>query len=181
MSKRALVIVDLQNEYTDKGNLPLSGIDQAVTNAARLIDAARQRGDMVVHVRHEFPAHELPIFVPGTANVEIIPAVSPAGGEAVILKNHPNPFRDTGLKQMLDDAGVDELLVAGAMSHMCIDATVRAAADLGYRVTVAHDACATLDLEFGGTTVPAAQVHAAVMSALAFGYGTVAATDDLTG
>ena len=61
---------------------------------------------------------------------------------------------------------------------MCVDATARAAADLGFAVTVVHDACATLDLEFGGETIPARQVHGAFLAALG-GYGAVAATDDL--
>lgn len=68
--------------------------------------------------------------------------------------------------------------MVGAMSHMCVDAVVRAAADMGYPVTVLHDACATLDLAFGDVTVPAAQVHAAMMAAFAFGYGTVKSADD---
>ena len=72
-----------------------------------------------------------------------------------------------------------ELVVIGAMSHMCIEATSRAAADFGYPVTVAHDACATMNLEFGGTAVTAAQVHAASMAALGFGYASVTTTDQL--
>ena len=67
-------------------------------------------------------------------------------------------------------------VVIGAMSHMCVDATVRSANDFGYRTTTIHDACATRDLEFGGTTVPATQVHAALMAALAFMYGEVVDT-----
>ncbi|MBO0134228.1 isochorismatase family protein [Agrobacterium sp. Rnr] len=72
---------------------------------------------------------------------------------------------------------MEEVVVVGAMSHMCVDATVRAANDLGYKTTTIHDACATLDLDFGGVTTPAKQVHATLMAALAFGYGEVIATD----
>src|SRR3546814_14756141 len=64
------------------------------------------------------------------------------------------------------------------MSHMCIDAATRAASDLGYRTTVVHDACATRDLEFDGQVVPAAQVHNAYMSALAFAYAKVTTADE---
>lgn len=63
------------------------------------------------------------------------------------------------------------------MSHMCVEATTRAAADFGYPVTVVHDACATTDLEFNATVVPAAQVHAAAMAALAFAYASITTTD----
>jgi nicotinamidase-related amidase len=178
MSKRATLVVDLQNEYLPTGKLPLSGIDAALGNAARVIAAARAQGERVVHIRHESAKPGAPIFAPGTEAVQIVPQVAPAAGEPVVVKNYPNSFRDTDLKQLLDAEGIEQLVVIGAMSHMCIEATTRAAADLGYPVTVVHDACATLPLEFGATKVPAAQVHATAMAALAFGYATLATTDE---
>ncbi|TWI00253.1 nicotinamidase-related amidase [Luteimonas cucumeris] len=177
MSKRALIVVDLQNEYLPTGKLPLTGIDAALDNAARVIAGARGNGDKVIHVRHE-SVGDLPFFVPGTEGVLIHPKVAPQDGEHVITKNYPNSFLKTDLKQTLDSEGVEEVTVIGAMSHMCIDATTRAAADFGYRTTVVHDACATRELEFEGKVVPAGQVHAALMSALAFGYATVTSADD---
>lgn len=177
MSKRAIIIVDLQNEYLPTGKLALVGIDQAVSNASRVIAAARAKGDLVINIRHEF-ASDAPFFVPGTEGVEIIPAVAPEEGETVILKNYPNSFLKTGLKELLDEHGIEETVIIGAMSHMCIDATTRAASDFGYKVTVVHDACATRDLEFNGETVPAAQVHTALMSALGFAYAKIMTTDE---
>ncbi|MGE4406236.1 cysteine hydrolase family protein [Pseudomonas sp.] len=178
MSKCAVVVIDLQNEYLPTGKLPLSGIDTAVANAARVIADARARGVPVIHVRHESVHGEMPVFVPGSDGVQIQAAVAPQPGEPVVVKHYPNSFRETGLKQLLDERGVQELVVVGAMSHMCVDAGVRAAADMGYAVTVVHDACATLDLEFGGVKVPAAQVHAAMMAALGFAYASLASTAD---
>jgi nicotinamidase-related amidase len=178
MGKHGLIVVDLQNEYLPTGKLPLSGIEAASANAAKVIADARAKGVPVFHIRHEFANNEAPVFVPGTDGVEIQPAVAPVGSEPVIVKNHINSFRETDLKQQLDARGVEEVVVVGAMSHMCVDAVVRAAADMGYPVTVLHDACATLDLEFDGVKVPAAQVHAAMMAAFAFGYGTVKSTGD---
>lgn len=178
MGKQAVIVVDLQNEYLATGGIPLVGIDAAVEKAAQVLTAARIAGNLLVHIRHEDVRPDAPVFVPGTTGVEIIPAVAPADGEAVVVKHYPNAFRDTGLKALLDDNGVERVVLVGAMSHMCIDATARAAADQGYAVTVVHDACATRDLEFGGTVVPAAQVHAAYMAALAFAYAeTVPAAD----
>lgn len=179
MTKRAIIVVDLQNEYLSSGKLPLVGIENAVSNAARVIDSARTRGDLLIHVRHESPMANAPFFAAGSKNVEIIPAVSPNDDETIIVKQYPNAFRDTGLKAMLDDKGVEEVVVIGAMSHMCIDATSRAAADFGYTVTVVHDACATSDVEFGSKTVQAADVHAAYMSALGWGYGQVVSVNEL--
>lgn len=178
MKKRGLIVVDLQNEYLPTGKLPLSGIEAAAANAARVIADARNKRIPVFHIRHEFANGEAPVFVPGTDGVEIQPAVAPVGDEPVIVKNHINSFRQTDLKEQLDARGVEEVVVVGAMSHMCVDAVVRAAADMGYPVTVLHDACATLDLAFGDVTVPASQVHAAMMAAFAFGYGTVKSADE---
>ena len=175
MSNRAILVVDLQNEYWPSGNFSLHGIEAAAANAARVMDDARAKGDLVVNIRHEMP--DGPLFVPGSAGAEINAAVRPATGEPVITKNFPNSFRDTGLSNLLKEKGVEEVVVVGAMSHMCVDATVRAANDLGYKTTTIHDACATRDLDFDGITTPAAQVHAALMAALSFGYGEVISTD----
>ncbi|MBC7857851.1 MAG: cysteine hydrolase [Burkholderiaceae bacterium] len=178
MKQRGLIVVDLQNEYLPTGKLPLSGIEAAAANAARVIADARAKGIPVFHIRHESASGDAPIFVSGSSGVQIQPAVAPVGDEPVIVKNHINSFRETDLKQRLDARGVEEVVVVGAMSHMCVDAVVRAAADMGYPVTVLHDACATLDLAFGGVTVPAAHVHAAMMAAFEFGYGTVKSADE---
>ncbi|MXQ13937.1 isochorismatase family protein [Microvirga makkahensis] len=179
MSKRAIIVVDLQKDYLATGTFALVRIDAAAANAAKVIAAARSAGDKAIHIRHENSA-DAPFFVSGTEGAEIIPAVAPAEGELVITKNYPNAFRGTRLKQALDADGIKDVVVVSAMSHMCIDGTSRAAADLGYATTIVEDACATRDVEFNGKTVPAAQVHAADMSALAFAYGKVVATGDLT-
>lgn len=175
MSNRAILVVDLQNEYWPTGNFALHRIEAAAANAARVMDFARSKGDLVVNIRHEMP--DGPIFVPGTAGADINDTVKPAPSEPFITKNFPNSFRDTGLIALLKEKDIEDVIVIGAMSHMCVDATVRAANDLGYKTTTIHDACATRDLDFDGVTVPAAHVHAALMSALAFGYGEVISSD----
>ncbi|MGV6872833.1 cysteine hydrolase family protein [Pseudochelatococcus sp. B33] len=181
MSKRALVIIDLQNDYFPGGRFTLDNIDAAARNAARLLDAARASGDLVVHVRHEFPTADAPFFAPGSEGAAINKAVEPREGEAVVLKNTVNAFRGTDLKALLDRGGVTDLTLAGAMSHMCVEAAARAAADYGYRTTVVHDAVATRDLDFDGKTIPAAQVHASAMATLAFAYATLQSTDAYLG
>jgi len=178
MSKRALVLIDIQNDYFPGGRWPLSGIESAAGNAARVLEAARKSGDLVIHVRHEFPSQEAPFFTPGSDGAKIHPKVSQQKNEPVVLKHHVNSFRDTDLKAILDQHGIEELVICGAMSHMCVDAGVRAASDLGYRSIVVHDACATRDQEFGGTVVPASDVHAAFMAALQFGYAKLVSTDE---
>ncbi|MFT0520001.1 cysteine hydrolase family protein [Pseudomonas faucium] len=179
MSKQALIIIDIQNDYFPGGKWTLEGAEQAADNAARLLAAARQRGDLVVHVRHEFEAADAPFFAPASPGAAIHSKVQPQQGEPVVLKHQVNAFRDTPLKGTLDQHGIEALTIVGSMSHMCIDAATRAAADLGYDVTVAHDACATLALDFDGKQVPAAHVHASAMAALAFAYAKVVKTDEL--
>lgn len=171
--KRGLIVVDLQNEYLPTGKLPLTGIEAAVAKAGRVITDARRTGIPVFHVRHESDNDSAGIFVKGSIGAQIQAAVAPDGEEPVIVKHHINAFRETDLKHQLEAFGIEEIVVVGAMSHMCIDAVVRAAADMGYPVTVLHDACATLDLTFNGVTVPAAQVHASMMAAFEFGYARV--------
>ncbi|WP_313605737.1 cysteine hydrolase family protein [Rhizobium sp.] len=177
MSKRAIVIVDLQKDYLGSGRFPLVGIDAAVLKATQVVEAARKNGDLVIHIRHESPV-EAPFFAIGTEGTDIIPAIAPGEGETVITKNYPNAFRETDLARILNASAVEDVVLVGAMSHMCIDATARASADLGYRTTIVEDACATRAVEFKGEVVPAAIVHAAFMSALAFAYGQVVSTAD---
>ena len=178
MSKQALIVIDIQNDYFPGGKWTLVGAEAAADNAARALAAARARGDLVIHVRHEFESAEAPFFTPGSQGAQIHAKAAAQDGEAVVLKHKVNAFLDTPLLGLLEEQRVSALTVVGSMSHMCIDAAVRAAADLGYSVSVLHDACATRDLEFNGVTVPAAQAHAAYMASLAFAYANVLSTEE---
>ena len=178
---RGLVIVDIQRDYFPDGAHPLEGPEAAAASAARLLAGFRAAGDPVFHVRHIWDEEDATFMRPGTDGVQIHESVAPLDGETVISKEHPNSFRETELEAELRKAGVDELVVCGMMTSMCVDATVRAAVDLGFDTTVAHDACATCDLDFGATSIPAASVHAAFLAALADGYAAVVATDDIAG
>ncbi|MBD8597279.1 cysteine hydrolase family protein [Pseudomonas sp. W2Oct36] len=176
MSSTALIVVDIQNDYFPGGKWPLVGADAAADNAVKVVQAARDAGDLIVFIRHESGA-DAPFFTPGSEGARLHPKVLNLEHEPVVLKHFPNSFRDTGLQALLEEKGIEHLVIIGSMSHMCIDATTRAAADLGYTVKVIHDACASRDLEFNGDVVPAAQVHAAFMSALGFAYAEVLNTE----
>lgn len=178
MSKSALLVIDLQNEYLPTGKLPLVNIEQATENAVKVIAKARQNATPVIHIQHISASDEIPIFVPNSNGIEFQDTVKPNADETVIVKNNINAFLNTNLTEILDTQGITELIVIGAMSHMCIDAAVRAAADFGYKVTVIHDACATLDLEFNGVKVPAAYAHAGLMAAFEFAYAQVISTSE---
>ncbi|MET1078891.1 MAG: cysteine hydrolase family protein [Pseudomonas sp.] len=178
MSKQALILVDIQNDYFPTGKWPLEGVEAAADNAVRVLQACRRAGNLVVHIRHEAEADDAPFFVAGSVGAQLHEKVLNQGDEVVVVKHFINAFRETGLKALLDQQGVEELVIAGSMSHMCIDGITRAAVDYGYPTRVIHDACATRDLQFKGVTVPAVQVHAAFMAALEFGYAQVLSTAD---
>jgi nicotinamidase-related amidase len=178
MTNQALIVVDIQNDYFPGGKWPLSGVENATDNAARIIEAARRNGDLVVHIRHETLAEGAPFFVPDTDGAQPHAQAKNLPEETVIVKHFMNPYRETGLKALLDSHKIEKVTVIGNMSHMCIDAVTRASDDFGFKATVIHDACATHDLEFDGVKVPAIQVHAAFMAALQFGYATVVSTRD---
>ena len=162
----ALLIIDIQNDYFPGGSMELVGSPAAGVQAKALLDAFRARGLPVIHVQHLSTRPGATFFLPDTDGARIHDSVEPAPGETVITKHFPNAFRETALADTLRERGIKSLVIAGMMSHMCIDTSTRAAADAGYACTLVHDACATRDLAFGGTTVPAAQVQAAFMAAM---------------
>ncbi len=171
-----LVIVDIQNDYFPGGRMPLVEIERAAENAAKLLSHFRSTKQPTFHIQHTWEDAGAPFFVAGSEGARIHPSIAPGPNETVIVKHFPNSFRESRLQEALEAMGVDRLAICGAMSHMCIDATTRAAADMGYECVVAHDACATTNVEFGGKKVPAEEVHAAFMSALGFAYAKVVPT-----
>jgi nicotinamidase-related amidase len=177
LAETALVLVDIQNDYFPGGAMELCGADAAGERAAAVLDRFRTAGAPVVHVRHESARPGATFFLPGTPGADIRACVAPRAGEAVLTKAYPNSFRETPLAAQLAAVGAKRLVVCGMMTHMCVDATVRAAFDLGYAVTVAGDACASRDLVYEGRAVAAADVHAAFLAALAAVYATVVAAD----
>ncbi|GAB4167395.1 MAG: cysteine hydrolase family protein [Rhodocyclaceae bacterium] len=163
---KALLLIDVQNDYFPGGAMELEGADEAVAAASRLLAGFRSRGAPVIHVRHLSLRPGAGFLLPGTAGAEIHASVRPLGGEPVFEKHFPNAFRDTGLAGHLKANAIGELVVAGMMTHMCVDTTVRAAFDLGLRCTLAKDACATRALVLGDARIAAQDVQLAFLAAL---------------
>jgi nicotinamidase-related amidase len=176
---QALVIVDIQNDYFPGGTMPLEGSPEAAANAAKLLAAFRAKGLPVVHVQHLSTRPGATFFLPDTQGAEIHEAVAPAAGEKKIVKHTPSSFRGTDLQEHLKSVGADQLVIAGMMTHMCIDSTVRAAFDLGYACTLAHDACATRALVLNGKTIPAAQVHESFLAGINGLFAKLATSDEI--
>lgn len=178
ISEATVVVIDAQREYVD-GRLPLPGVAPALERIAGVLAAARAAGRPVVHVQHKGRAGGL--FDPATPSFAFAEAAEPQAGEVVVEKGLPNAFAGTALRQALEEAGAERLVLCGFMTHMCVSATARAALDLGYRSTVLSDACATRDLPdpTGEGVIAADALHRAELAALADRFATVCRTDDL--
>lgn len=177
--KTALLIIDIQNDYFPGGKMELEGSIQAASAAARLLAAFRNNNWPVYHIQHQNVRPNASFFVPNTSGVNIHQSVLPLEGELVITKHFPNSFRDTSLLETLKGNNIGSLLICGMMSHMCVDATVRAAFDYGFNCILAHDACATRELSFNDATVTAKQVHASYMAALGAVYAQIKGVDQI--
>ncbi len=173
-----LILIDLQNDYFPGGKLELLKMEHAADNAKRLLSRFRKSKLPLFHIQHVALQPNAPFFQPNTAGVEINASVAPAVEEVVIQKHFPNSFRDTGLLKFLKSAAIEELVICGAMSHMCIDATTRAAFDLGFKCIVVEDACTTRDLQHKDRKIGALEVHGAFMAALSAPYAKVVTLKD---
>jgi nicotinamidase-related amidase len=178
---RALVVIDIQNDYFPGGRMELVGADEASLRARALIDAFRASGEPLFHIQHLFETADAPFFAPGTEGSEIHANVVPEPGERLIVKHAPNAFLQTPLHEELVRLGVDDVVLCGMMTSMCVDASARAAADLGLRTTIAADACAAPDLKSGDEVIPGATVHKAFLAALGSFVADVRDTDALLG
>ncbi len=173
----ALVLIDIQKDYFPGGRMELVGSIEAAGAAARLLAAFRKASWPVFHIQHIAAQPGATFFVPGTTGLDIYPSVAPLPDEPVIVKHFPNSFRETCLLESLRLAEVNSILFCGMMTSMCVDATARAAFDLGFICTIAQDACAAPDLAFNGETIPARQVHGSFLAALGAVYAKIRTSD----
>lgn len=178
MSKKALLVIDIQNDYFENGSYELVGAKEASLNAGKMIEHFRANDLPIAHIQHFAADKNIPFFQPGTYGVEIHENVKPLAGEKIVEKNYPNSFRDTDLLEYLKANNVTEVVVTGMMSNMCVDATTRAAKDLGFECTVISDACAARDQELDGKIVKAEDVHTAFIAALTFFYAVATKTEE---
>jgi nicotinamidase-related amidase len=176
--KSGLVLVDIQNDYFPGGRMELVGIREAGTKANALLSIFRENHWPTFHIQHLSLRENATFFLPGSEGVKIHESIEPLSTERVIQKHYPNSFRETTLLEELKREAIERVLICGAMSHMCIDATTRAAFDFGFNCVVIQDACATRNLEFSGKTIAADQVHGAFMAALGSAYAQVLSLEE---
>lgn len=174
----ALLLIDIQNDYFPNGRMPLEKSVEACQKAQEVLHAHRFKQLPIIHVQHISTRPDAIHFLPCTKGVEFHPDVHPLKSETVIKKHYPNSFKDTNLLNHLTKNKINHLVIAGMMTHMCVEATVRAAYDLGFTCTVLHDGCATKNLEFNSMVIPAQSVHSAFLAALHPMYAQVTSTRD---
>lgn len=173
----ALIIIDIQNDYFEGGANPLVGSLEASLNAKLLLENFRAKDMPVIHIQHVANREDATFFAPNTKGVEIHENVFPKENEKIIVKHYPNSFRETELQAYLQSLNINELVICGMMTSMCVDATTRAAKDLDYNCIVIGDACAAPNLQINGETVEAKNVHNAFIAALNYYYSKVLTTD----
>jgi nicotinamidase-related amidase len=174
----ALLVIDIQNDYFEGGKYPLVNPLGAAKKAYQLLQCFREHGGHHIHIQHISLKPDAAFFVKGDRGSDIHDAVAHFEGEPIVYKHYPNAFRETNLLDLLKERGIERVVITGMMTHMCVDATARAAADFGFQVIVAEDACATRDLQYGETTVPADLVHKSFLAALK-SYGRVMKSEEI--
>jgi nicotinamidase-related amidase len=165
LAQSTLVLIDCQNTYT-RGVLELDGVQAALDETATLLERARSAGIPIIHVQHSDGPGSL-YDIEGESGA-IVAQVAPRDDEPVVVKQYPNSFVQTDLENELKSVGAENLVIAGFMTHMCVNSTARGGFNLGYAPTVVAAATATRSLPGPrGESVPAAAMQAASLAGLA--------------
>ena len=164
LKNSALIMVDCQNTYRH-GIMQLTNIEPAIIEAKKLLEMARALNVPIIHIQHDAGVGS-PYDV--TAEIgQISSEVAPKNGENVITKNYPNSFVATPLEAQLKSLGIENLVLAGFMTHVCINSTARGAFNLGFKPTVVASACATRSLVgANGKVIDAQTMHDAALAAV---------------
>ena len=176
--KTALLVIDIQKDYFPGGKFPLVDPLKAAKKAYMLLQCFREHGGRHVHIQHISLKPNATFFIKGDSGSDIHDSVAHFEGEPIVYKHEPNSFLNTNLLDLLKSWDVGRVVITGMMTHMCVDATARAASDLGFQVVIAEDACATRDLKYGDTVIPAEHVHKAFLAALK-SYGKVMKSEEI--
>ncbi len=163
----ALLIIDIQKFYFPGGSLPLFEPEKAAEKAAILLETFRDNNMTVIHVQHN-----------ARSGAKIHELVAPINDEKIISKDKANSFVGTDLLDYLKDNKIENLVICGMQTHMCLEAATRAASDFGFNCTVIEDACTTRDLKFGKIIIKAKEVHYSTLSTLKGTYADIKTTEE---
>ena len=163
--KRALLVIDVQNEYFPGGQLPITSPHPHFANILRAMDSASASGTPVVVIQHTFARPDAPYFRRDTPGWALHPEVAARPRDLWIEKNLPGSFTGTDLEAWLRSRDIDKVAVAGYMTHMCCDTTARQAAHLGLSVEFLGDATGTLAVENSAGSASAEEMHRSILCA----------------
>lgn len=164
--KQGLLVIDVQNDYFAGGKMVLKGADEALRNINLLeaqFSAAKLPIIYIQHIKHQKNAD---FFEQGTSGAELHAKLKVDDTSIIIVKHFPNSFLETTLAEVLKNDQIDQLVICGMMTHMCIRATTPVATDLGYHPILIADATATKDLSQDGLIISADQVQVDIISEL---------------
>jgi len=180
-AKTAVVLIDIQMDYFKTDKLYIPDGEQVVLRAVQLRDWAKAQRIAMVHIQQISPNPDSALFAAGTEGISIHPLLRPREGETVISKTLPSSFDRTELRGFLETRGITTLVLAGLMTHMCVETTARAALSLGYSIIVAADACASRDLPTydGQETIGHREVHRNALAAMADRFADVMTTTEI--
>ena len=164
--KTGLLLIDIQNEYFPGGAYELFKAEETAKKARKVLEVFRHKKLPIFFVQHINCDEDADIFVKGSEGIEFYKDVYPKENEIKIIKHTPDSFFETKLLKKLKHNHVQHLVICGMMTHMCIDTTVRAAANYGFKVTLIEDACTTTDLPWKNGIINAKVIHDSFMAAL---------------
>ena len=164
LKQSALIMVDCQNTYRH-GVMQLTNVEPAIIEAKKLLEMARALNVPIVHIQHDAGVgspYDVSAEIGAISN-----EVAPKNGEDIIVKNYPNAFIATDLEAKLKALGMENVVLAGFMTHVCINSTARGAFNLGFKPTVVASACATRSLIGAqGKVIDAQTMHESALAAV---------------
>jgi len=161
-----LLIIDVQKDYFPSGKMQLVGSVEASEKIKNVIKIFRNNLKPIIHIKHISIKENASFFIPNTVGIEFHENVNPIKNETIIQKHYPNSFRDTNLDKICKEKEIDCLVIVGMMTHMCIDTTIRAAYDLGYKCIVLEDCCATKSLRYRDRIIESKDVQESFLAAI---------------
>jgi nicotinamidase-related amidase len=175
--KRALLVIDVQNEYFT-GKLPITYPTGSLANVLAGMDAARTHGVPVVVIQHASPQPDAPVFRKGTKEWELHAEVAARPHDVLIHKWLPGSFTGTELETWLREHGVETVVIAGYMTQMCCDTTARQAMHLGFGVEFLSDGTGTLAIKNDAGQVSDEELHRAILVTQQMRFSRVMETGD---
>jgi nicotinamidase-related amidase len=175
--KRALLVIDVQNEYFT-GKLPISYPEGSLVNTLKSIDYANKFNIPVILIQHTAPQKDSKTFVKGSSEWQLHSEVLKRRHNCIIEKSLPGSFTGTNLDELLKPRGIDTTVVTGYMTQMCCDTTARQAMHLGYSVEFLSDATGTLNISNYAGEIKAGELHKAILITQAMRFSKVMTTDE---